>query len=919
MMPTWRSTPLGQRLASAPDWSLSIDGDQFILTIAGVTNSGSVLQLEALALKAGLFWSRFTLNREGAPPFHLGGIPNAAAREMHEAVKTAVAGAHRREHIARLLGSFPCEVDRVKDWVRQTRQAFSEEIRRRGWLSHEFTAEIECSRPSELMAMLVEPEVEAHLALQDDATREAVAAWRRPIAEVANSIHEWHLARELDASRHFFDTVEKSPLTTEQIRAVVCFDNRVLLIAAAGSGKTSTLVAKAGYALKQGYFAPERILMLAFNNDAAAELRERLRSRLIPLGLPAEQVTAKTFHAFGLEVIGAATGKKPSLAGWIESGRDLDVLREMVEELRATDPYFRIAWDLFRWVFDQDLPDFKQEDDDPDAVDHRTGHKGFETRKGDVVKSRSEVHLADWLFYNGVEYCYEAPYRIDTASAEHRQYKPDFYLPGADVYLELWGLNAQGEPRDHFIGYKGAMAWKRSVHAANGTTLLETTSAEVRSGRAFAYLEEALRQRGVDLAPNPDRETPGRKPLGTAKLLRTLRSFLTHAKSNRLSLADLRQRLKDEHVDGFRYRHELFLRIFEKVHERWEQRLRAEDCIDFDDMLNQAADCIEHRLWESPYELVMVDEFQDASQARARLVAALVERRGCHLFAVGDDWQSINRFAGADLSVMTGFEARFGPSVILRLETTFRCPQTLCDISSSFVQRNPRQIPKNVRSAKQDVAASVRIVRLRSAQQSRSAIALRLAEIAREHRPGAPPISVYVLGRYRHNADDMPPFPDPEALRVDFVTVHSSKGMEADHIIVPGLISDRLGFPSQVADDPLLRIAMPGGEEFEFAEERRLFYVALTRTRKTVSLLTVARKESTFITELVRDFRLPVINADGAAETTEVCPQCNRGFLVRRDGPYGHFFGCSRYPLCDHTYPNDDDPATDQQHERGAK
>jgi DNA helicase IV len=901
MRQTWGSTPLGQGITSSQPWSLSMDGDQFSLIIAGVTHSGAVIDLENLTLKPGFFWCRVTLPQDIGPTLHLDGIPNAAAREMHEAVKMAAAAVRRREHITRLLGDLPNEVERIKDWVSQTRRAFSQEIRRRGWLSHEFTARVADSRPTALAALLAEPEIESHLAHQDAATQEAIAAWRRPIAEVAAGIHQWHLERELNVSRHFFDNVEKSPLTPEQIRAVVCFDNRVLLVAAAGSGKTSTMVAKVGYALKQGYFAPERILLLAFNNDAAAELRERLRARLLPLGLPSEQVTARTFHAFGLEVIGAATGKKPSLAAWIEAGRDQEVLTEMVDELRSSEPSFQIAWDLFRWVFDQDLPDFDHEEDHPEAADPATGHKGFRTLKGDVVKSRGEVILADWLFYNGVDYRYEEPYRIDTADAQHRQYKPDFYLPGADVYLELWGLNAKSEPPKDFVGYREAMAWKRSVHVANGTTLLETTSAEVRSGQAFVYLEAALRQHGLELTPNPDRETPGRKPMDTARLLRTLRSFLTHAKSNRLSPEDLRQRLKEGHVDGFRYRHELFLRIFERVQERWEQRLRVEGCIDFDDMLNQAADCIEQGLWKSPYELVMVDEFQDASQARARLVAALVDKPGRHLFAVGDDWQSINRFAGADLGVMTNFEARFGPSVVLRLETTFRCPQKLCDISSRFVQKNPLQIPKNLRSAKNDVAAPVRIMRVKSEHRTRSAIAARLAEIAQEHSSGERPITVYVLGRYRRDVENMPPIQNNKPLRVEFVTVHSSKGLEADHIIVPGLISDRLGFPSQLADDPVLKLAMPGGEDFEFAEERRLFYVALTRARQTVTLVTVARKESAFITELARDFNLPIVNADGATGTNEVCPQCSRGFLVLRDGPYSRFFGCSRYPICEHT------------------
>lgn len=237
------------------------------------------------------------------------------------------------------------------------------------------------------------------------------------------------MAEELVASRSFFDNVEKSPLTREQAEAVICCDNRVLLVASAGSGKTSTMVAKAGYALKNRHFEPEHMLLLAFNNDAAAELRERIKARLEPLGLPAERVVAKTFHAFGLDVIGAATGKRPSLAPWVESGRSQEVLLEMVDDIKSVDVLFRVKWDLFRLVFGQDLPTFGKENANPEAWDKAAGRDGFWTLNNEVVRSRGELLIANWLFYNGVRYVYEGPYKVDTADAQHRQYRPTSTSP----------------------------------------------------------------------------------------------------------------------------------------------------------------------------------------------------------------------------------------------------------------------------------------------------------------------------------------------------------------------------------------------------------------------------------------------------------------------------------------------------------
>lgn len=901
MTQTWGSTTLGHLFTSTPPWSLTLDGDRFTLRILDRVVSESVVHLEKLSIKRGMAWTAVRIEFPSGTVLSLDGIENAHAQQMHETLVASIAAVKRREFVASLIPQVASEVEKIRAWVAQARRTCKDQLQRRGWLSREFKCEVADSKPTALAKLMEVPEVQQYLARQDEGTRETVSFWRRPFSEIADAINKRHSARELVESRKFFDTVEKSPLTDEQAEAVVCFDNRVLLVASAGSGKTSTMVAKAAYALQRGYFAADRMLLLAFNSDAAAELEERLRARLEPLGLPAEQVVAKTFHAFGLDVIGTSTGKKPSLAPWVETGRDLETLLVMVDELKDSDPQFRAAWDMFRLVFGQDLPQFGKEEENPEAWDRDSGRNGFWTLQGDVVKSRGERVVANWLFYNGVKYVYEAPYKIDTADSQHRQYRPDFYLPGPDVYLEHWAVDANGEPPPEFAGYKEGMAWKRALHSANGTTLLETTMADLWSGKAFAYLELELRKVGVELDPNPDREVQGRKPIENPRLAHTIRSFLTHAKSNRLTITELRRRLNDGGAGQFMYRHSMFLSIFEKLWGGWEARLRAERCIDFEDMLNQAADCIEQGRWESPYELIMVDEFQDASRARARLVAGLIKTPGRYLFAVGDDWQSINRFAGADIAVMTDFEAMFGTAVTLKLETTFRCPQSLCDISSRFVQKNPKQLRKTVRSLKTDVDFPVHIVAARDEASIRSTIEERLTAIAAAHSGNGGPTTVYVLGRYRRDEVYKPRTWDTASLKVEFITVHSSKGLEADHVILPRMTSDTLGFPSRVVDDPVLQLAMPGGDGFEFSEERRLFYVALTRAKQSVTLVTVAQKESAFVTELVRDFNLTVMNADGSENTDEVCPKCGTGFIVLRSGRYGPFYGCTSFPRCKHT------------------
>lgn len=909
MVHPYRPSVVGRAITKCNAWSVELHGEQmhYIARSGGrpfIVELGSVGDV---TVARGFLWSTVEIAHPERR-IRLRGIPNRRAERLHTAVQNVRADIAHRNGVQTLIADFEDAAARMHIWADALGEAAADQLKQHGWLTREFADYWVTRKAAVGLAALLEkadsePELRAHIEAHAG-SKATIQLWRYDLADFVAQQNDHHMAAQLEANRDFFDSIEKSPLTDEQARAVVCFDNRMLVVASAGSGKTSTMVAKAGYALRRGLVAPDRILMLAFNASAAKELQQRTSERLSSLGRDGDKVVARTFHALGLHIIGQATGRKPNPAPWLESGNDIAQVGRIVEALRATNPVFRTQWDFFRAVLAGDYPDDRAEGENGGASENGSPPQ-FVTARGETVRSTGEKMIADWLHFNGVEYLYERPYEIDTADADHRQYHPDFYYPQIDSYHEHWALDEHGRPPEEFTGYLEGVIWKKATHKKHGTTLLETSMAELWGGSALGKLAKELTSRGIRLAPDAERILAGQPASENLRLLGTFRTFLTHAKSNRLSDEQLWSRLEAREIGQARYRDTAFMRLFFAIRSEWERQLAADGYVDFEDMLNQSADHLEAGDWQSPFELVMVDEFQDASNARARLVRALVAQPGRHLFAVGDDWQSINRFAGADLSVMTQFEQWFGASETLRLERTFRFPQSIADVSSEFVLKNPEQLAKSVRSSTAEQPPTIDVLSVDKAEAIAPAIRFRLNQLHSQLKSGEVPqprgrkLSVFVLGRYKHQSSYVIGVGEiADLIDVRFLTVHASKGAEADYIIIPGLVSGKWGFPSTIPNDPVLRLSMPDAETFPRAEERRLFYVALTRARRGVLLVTVERRESHFLMELIADRGLIRRNAIGEPIDSTVCPKCGRAFLVRRSGKRGEFLGCARYPRC---------------------
>ena len=704
------------------------------------------------------------------------------------------------------------------------------------------------------------------------------------------------LYAELTSQKQFLENIESKPLSLEQGTAVITFDNRVLLVAAAGSGKTSVMVARAAYATMKNFIDPSKILLLAFNKAAAEELQERVKNRFENADIDSTGIKASTFHAFGLDVIGRALNARPAVAPWVEKGRDFEEIAEIVKELKDSSEDFKYKWDLYRLIFPPET--IKLSGVEHDAWDSESKMQGYRTFDGKIVRSHGERMIANWLYLHGVSYQYESDYKIKTANALHRQYKPDFYYPSIDVWHEHWALDQKGNPPPDFTGYIEDIQWKRKLHSDNKTELIETTFGEVVFANGLTSLKQKLTKRGVKLNWDADRPKADFTNIEDAEVIRLVRTFMTHVKSNSLTTEVLTSRLLGRWNHLKSDRTELFLELYWQIHAIWNKRLSHANAIDFEDMLIQAADIVEKSKYVPDYDLILVDEFQDSSSARARLVRSLLKLKGKFVLVVGDDWQSINRFAGADVSLMSKFHDSFGKGPTLHLSRTYRCTQTIADVATKFVTKNPDQIKKDVVADQIGEGNPIVLIRAGEEQQGvREALKRIAKEVKASGRKNA---SVFILGRYNFNRDWVPNDEFP-GLKITYRTVHGSKGLEADYVVLVNLEFGRHGFPSEIEDDPILNLAMSELETFEHAEERRLLYVALTRAKKQAFLVTRQNRDSMFAVELMSDSLINVVNVDSAIlENVQVqtCTACKKGVMVMRSGPYSKFMGCSRFPEC---------------------
>ena len=332
-------------------------------------------------------------------------------------------------------------------------------------------------------------------------------------------------------------------------------------------------------------------------------------------------------------------------------------------------------------------------------------------------------------------------------------------------------------------------------------------------------------------------------------------------------------------------------------------------------MITDAIRCVRRGAYRHPYKYVLIDEYQDMSRPRYELIHALREQSDFTLFCVGDDWQSIYRFAGSDIHLILDFAdiwRDWGPTRMFQITTTRRFRQSLIDASGAFVMQDKSLYAKQLRNPSDKKDYSLKALGGATQEERFDAIVEQLRKLPKA-------ASVLMLGRYRSDLNLLSRndrdglfqidehtggivFPEKPDMDIKFMTAHASKGLQRDFVFLLCCSGGLKGFPSAIPEEPLLGLLLPEVERMPHAEERRLFYVAMTRCKKKLFFVVDQSRPSRFMYEL-HDKICPNIFRD--VKLPPQCPNCGEALRLRHTGsdPSRAFYGCTGFPNCRYTRP----------------
>ena len=671
----------------------------------------------------------------------------------------------------------------------------------------------------------------------------------------------------------FSDINKNIILDKSQREAIICDEDNLLVLSGAGSGKTTTISAKVKYLIDIKNIKPDKICVITFTKKAKEELDYKINK------IFNSNVDIYTFHSLGLKIIKYyyknkdidiidEKGQYKIICDYIKNNlfKDKDKFSLFFEAFKNKTSFseeyklFDNYYDYHNYMYKRKYINSNTTMDNYIKEQAKRRRNYLKTLNGEYCKSKEEVDIANFLYLNNIDYQYEKSYKkLDNLKI----YKPDFYIEQNNNYnyIEHFGIDKVNKTNNHYTkeeltNYLKNMKLKEKYHCDEKIEdLFIITYSKVLGKRNYlSVLKDSLIKKGYVLSKKDNnlvyerlKDTIEDRYINNF-VNRIVIPFISYFKRSNYKLDDFKNIKTDNDLLNKQ------IRVISDIYLNYESKLREKNLIDFEDMINisyKVMPYIKEKNLGVDYKYIIIDEYQDVSMQRFNLTKRIEELFKSKIIAFGDDYQTIFGFSGSRIDLMTEFRNYLSDAKQIPIPNVYRNSQELIDVATKFINKNSKQIKKKLISNKRLI----------------NPIELYIYNDSNYINTNINKSNVLLLERYNNDIDTILNnnlfirknheniiYKKHEDMKIDYLTIHKSKGLEYDNCILINAIDDKYGFPSKIEDEEIIKLLKPKIEENIFyPEERRLFYVAMTRTKNKLYILVPKSKTSSFIREIESD------------------------------------------------------------------
>jgi len=687
-------------------------------------------------------------------------------------------------------------------------------------------------------------------------------------------------------------------LNDRQREAVVSEDKRLLVLAGAGSGKTKTLLQKLIYLIEEKGVSPSNILAITFTKNATNEMIDRLiisadaskeyEKQLIDKRKSKEEkdkeryiqqkkykwidgLTIRTFHSFCYAVLRNDGVNEFDNKFKVISDEKRNDEDELYKNVIAPETVFEVIHKLLieqcenteyllqlkRYILDYIID--KIHIQKADSQFWVTDGKYFTTLDGTKVRSKSEQFIADWFYRHSIKYEYEPELNVKDFS-----FYPDFYIPAANLYIEhISDKSSPTKSKEEQFKKGNLLFVKTFENMTTDSALFNLTLDNIVKNRLPADYQKTI---SINF-----REEFNNYHEDVRKFVQQIIQITDMMKVENINVDTVLENARKDQHERVRFFYELAIPIVKKYIDYCVNK----SYLDFNDMISRNISLLQNHTdiankYRGKFQYILVDEFQDVNNLQVELIKLLLTDN-TQLFCVGDDWQSIYGFRGSNVNYIVEFEKHFANAKIIKLNLNYRSTQNIVGASNEVIKHNKFKIEKDVQASKKSEHKIV-VFAGNNEEENIQFCLNRIKELVKD---GVNNDEILFL--YRRSKMYSPYFFKfkNENIRVQHKTIHSAKGLESKVVFIIGLTEGGGGFPDIWLEDRIFQVIKKANRYLLMEEERRLFYVAITRAKDKLFLITEKGNESSFLKEIPEIFTVRTTNQiKSAVAEVILCENC---------------------------------------------